>query len=103
MKIMTIITVPLEIFMTMTVRSSHDHDDTSPSLPCLFVDSEPLELLEGAEADGGLGDAAIDQDRETAIQPGHPALVNCLPRTVHYALVLPQLRKRKETILGPRS
>jgi hypothetical protein len=52
-----------------------------------------LELLKRAKANGGLGDAAVDEDREAAVEAGHTALTHCLPRTIHYTLVFSHLKQ----------
>ncbi len=63
--------------------------------PCLLIHGMALELLEWAEANSWLGNAAVHEDREAAVEAGHPPLTHCLPRTVHNTLVLPQLRAKK--------
>merc|ERR1719220_2827701 len=57
----------------------------------LVIHHNLLELLEGAKSDGGLGDGAIDEDREASVQASNPVCLHCLLTAVPYPLVLAHL------------
>ena len=54
----------------------------------LLVHHPALELLEGPEPDGGLGNAAIHEDGEASVQAPHAALLDGLLGAVGDAFVL---------------
>ncbi len=75
----------------MTANSNSVINNRYAPPSCLFIHSLPFELLEGAEADGRLRDAAVYKDREATVEARHAALLYGLPRTVDNAAVFTHL------------